>query len=96
MKVGGKKKISCSFLDSPKKPSPYFFLTTPHKMENPFFQQLIKINQYNCHCTSSIYSAPVQKNFTEGKNCTTTYIHILHTTVHIYFQKRLPQDPYRI
>ena len=49
MKVGEKKAISCSFL------------TTPQKKENPFFRQLIKINQYNYNCTSSIYSVPVQK-----------------------------------
>ena len=36
MKVGGKKAISCSFLDPPEKPSPFFFLTTPQKKENPF------------------------------------------------------------
>ena len=65
-KVGGKKAISCSFWDPPEKPSPCFF-------ENPFFRQLIKINQYNYNCTSSIYSVPVQKNCTKGKNCTTTY-----------------------
>ena len=62
MKVGGKKEISCSFLDPPEKPSPCFFLTTPQKKENPFFRQLIKINQYNYnYCTSSMYSVPVQK-----------------------------------
>ena len=61
MKVGGKKEISCSFLDPPEKPSPCFFLTTPQKKENPCFRQLIKINQYNYNCTSSMYSVPVQK-----------------------------------
>ena len=66
MKVGGKKAISCSFLDPPEKPSPCF-LTTPQKKENPFFRQLIKINQYNYNCTSS------EKNCTTGKNYTTTY-----------------------
>ena len=61
MKVGGKKEKSCSFLDPPEKPSPCFFFTTPQKKENPFFRQLIKINQYNYNCTSSMYSVPVQK-----------------------------------
>ena len=62
MKVGGKKAISCSFLDPPEKPSPCFFnITTPQKMESPIFRQLIKINQYNYNCTSSMYSVPVQK-----------------------------------
>ena len=61
MKVGGKKAISCCFLDPPEKPSPCSFLTTPQKKENPIFRQLIKINQYNCNCTSSMYSVPVQK-----------------------------------
>ena len=55
------KEISCSFLDPPEKPSPCFFLTTLQKKENPFFRQLIKINQYNYNCTSSMYSVPVQK-----------------------------------
>ena len=44
--VGGKKKLTCSFLDPPRKPSPCF-LTTPQKRKNPFFRQLIKMNQYN-------------------------------------------------
>ena len=60
MKVGGKKAISCSFLDPQKNQAPVF-LTTPQKKENPFFRQLIKISQYNYYCTSSIYSVPVQK-----------------------------------
>ena len=61
MKVGGKKAISCSFLDPQKNQAPVF-LTTPQKKENLFFRQLIKINQYNNYnCTSSIYSVPVQK-----------------------------------
>ena len=60
MKVGGKKAISCSFLDPPEKPSPCFF-NYNIKKENPFFRQLIKINQYNYNCTSSMYSVPVQK-----------------------------------
>ena len=52
MKVGGKKAISCSFLDPPEKSSPCFF--TPQIKENPcFLRQLIKINQYNYNCTSS-------------------------------------------
>ena len=62
MKVRGKKATSCSFLDPPpRKTKPLFFLTTPQKKENPFFRPLIKINQYNYNCTSSMYSVPVQK-----------------------------------
>ena len=60
MKVGGKKAISCSFLDPPEKPSPCFFNYTPKKGKS-LFRQLIKINQYNYNCTSSMYSVPVQK-----------------------------------
>ena len=60
MKVGRKKTISCSFFRPPRKTKPVF-LTTPQKKENPFFRQLIKINQYNYNCTSSMYSVPVQK-----------------------------------
>ena len=60
MKVRGKKAISCSFLDPPQNQAPVF-LTTPQKKENPSFRQLIKINQYNYNCTSSMYSVPVQK-----------------------------------
>ena len=60
MKVGGKKTISCSFLELQKNQAPVF-LTTPQKKKNPFFRKLIKINQYNYNCTSSMYSVPVQK-----------------------------------
>ena len=68
-----------SLFRPPRKTKPLIFLTTPQKKENPFFRQLIKINQYNYNCTSSMYSVPVQcilyqfrKNCTKGKNCTTT------------------------
>ena len=64
--MGGKKAISCSFLDPPEKPSPCF-LTTPQKKEDPFYRQLIRINQYNYNCTSSMYSAPVQKKLYQRK-----------------------------
>ena len=59
MKVGGKKAMFFSIL--PRKTKPLFFFTTPQKKENPFFRQLIKINQYNYNCTSSMYSVSVQK-----------------------------------
>ena len=37
MKVGGKKEISCSFLDPPEKPSPCFFFNyTPKKGKSLF------------------------------------------------------------
>ena len=63
MKVGGKKAISCSENQAP------VFLTTPPKKKNPFFRQLIKINQYNYYnCTSSekivlqhIYISPISE-----------------------------------
>ena len=63
MKVRGKKAISCSFLHLPEKPSPcfFFFNYTPKKGKS-----LIKINQYNYNCTSSIYSRVVQYTRTES------------------------------
>ena len=67
MKVGGKKAISCSFLDPPEKPSPCF-LTTPQKKENPYLTLQLQLYQFNVFCTSS------EKNCTKGKNCTTTDI----------------------
>ena len=49
------------FFSPPRKTEPLFFNYTHQKRESPFFRQLIKINQYNYNCTSSIYSVPVQK-----------------------------------
>ena len=36
MKVGGKKTISCSFLDPQKNQAPVFFNYTPKKWKIPF------------------------------------------------------------
>ena len=76
MKIREKKATSCSFLDPPpEKTQPLLFLATPPKKENPFFRQLIKINQYNYNCTSSMYSVPVQKKIVLKEKIVLQHIH---------------------
>ena len=59
MKVGGKKAISCSFLDPPEKPSPCFFNYTPKKGKSLFWTVdknkpvQLQLYQFNVFCTSS-------------------------------------------
>ena len=59
MKVGGKKAISCSFLDPPEKPSPCFSNYTPKKGKSHFETVdknkpvQLQLHQFNVFCTSS-------------------------------------------
>ena len=75
------------FFRPPRKTKCLFFLTAPQKMENPFFRQLIKINQYDYNCTSSMYSVPVQKKLYYN-NCS-HFLYMIQT-------RQIGKEPYQV